>query len=134
MTPENKKQLIAEMNHGDIVTVKVNFCHPTHKREPIKGTVHKGRTNFGKDFFYIQPLGDNHPGASITAGDITEVVSIQTAADALYNNSFTRAMDKEAQAEQERYEAEEAEKFARRALSNPYRNDPDEYRASWGGY
>ena len=62
------------------------------------------------------------------------VKRINQIAESQYNKVDNVLNERQAQAEQERYEAEEAEKFARRALSNPYRNDPDEYRASWGGY
>ena len=68
---------INTLNNGDKVSVKLVWHHPIfNKLNETTGTVHKGITNCGKDYFYIRPDGDNHPGASISKGDIISITNL----------------------------------------------------------
>lgn len=70
------QQQINTLNNNQVVTVLINFYHPINDyTNGITGTVKKGITNCGKSYFYITPQGDNHPGASITKGDIKNILS-----------------------------------------------------------
>lgn len=59
---------IMSLKDGQSITVKTNYNY-LHPFAVITGTLKKAR-----DWFYIQPAGDSHPGASISKGDISEIL------------------------------------------------------------
>lgn len=72
-----KQSLINSLQNNQVITVMVNFYHPLNgiNSPAITATVHKGITTCGKAYFYAQPIGDSHPGASITKYDIDKILS-----------------------------------------------------------
>lgn len=64
---------IANLKDGQKVRVAVNRNYII-KSGIITGRVHK--KDFGEKYFFIQPVNDSHPGAAITAQDISEVIEI----------------------------------------------------------
>lgn len=66
------QRAIDTLTNQQTVTVR-HFYYPQIKE--TTGTVHKGMTSCGKDYFYISPLGDSHPGASITKTEIIEILN-----------------------------------------------------------
>ncbi len=73
-TPEIK---IADLKNTNLVKVRIQNDGWVHKNgSTLRGRVHTGTTTCGKKYFYIQPIGDPHPGASVTSNQVAEVLEV----------------------------------------------------------